>query len=213
MKVAGGKQEDGVVIGNRYDKYGSANPIVRHVMRGFDESLTSLVKIAEPNSIHEVGCGEGYWSCRWAREGIPTRGSDFSHQVIRMAQENANELGLGSDSFSVKSVYDLEPNKDAAELMVCCEVLEHLENPRAALEALQKTTENHIILSVPREPIWRFLNMMRGHYWGSLGNTPGHLQHWSSGAFVRLVSEYFEIEAIRKPLPWTMVLAKAKGNS
>lgn len=27
MKVAGGQAEDGIVIGNTYDKYGSQNPV------------------------------------------------------------------------------------------------------------------------------------------------------------------------------------------
>ena len=67
-----------------------------------------------------------------------------------------------------------------------------------------------MIISVPREPIWRFLNLLRGKYIKDLGNTPGHLQHWSSDKFVDLVSNYFEIIEVKKPFPWTMLLCKAK---
>jgi hypothetical protein len=52
--------------------------------------------------------------------------------------------------------------------------------------------------------------LLRGKYIKDLGNTPGHLQHWSSDKFVDLVSNYFEIIEVKKPFPWTMLLCKAK---
>jgi len=63
---------------------------------------------------------------------------------------------------------------------------------------------------VPREPIWRILNMARGKYWRALGNTPGHLQHWSRSGILGLLAEHFEIVEVRTPLPWTMVLCRAR---
>ena len=36
MKISNGFAEQGIVVGNTYDKYGSSNPIVRRIMRGFD---------------------------------------------------------------------------------------------------------------------------------------------------------------------------------
>jgi 2-polyprenyl-3-methyl-5-hydroxy-6-metoxy-1,4-benzoquinol methylase len=94
--------------------------------------------------------------------------------------------------------------------MICCEVLEHLDEPHTALKALQKVVSNHIIMSVPREPLWRFLNLIRGKYILSAGNTPGHVQHWSRTAFLELVSQYFDVIEIRSPLPWVMVLCRSK---
>ncbi|MEX0450042.1 class I SAM-dependent methyltransferase [Spiribacter sp. 221] len=210
MRIAGGKEEEGVVIGNTYDKYGSKNFLVRRIMRGFDDSLTQLVEKADPKSIHEVGCGEGYWSTRWAREGYPVRGTDFSHAVIDMAREHAGAKGLDQEIFTVRSIYDLVPQEDGADLLVCCEVLEHLEEPERALEVLEQVVRNRIILSVPREPLWRALNVARGHYLADMGNTPGHLQHWSKKSFLNFVSSRFEIEEVRSPLPWTMILARKR---
>ena len=40
----------------------------------------------------------------------------------------------------------------------------------------------------PREPLWRGLNIARGAYLKDLGNTPGHLNHWSKRGFVALLS-------------------------
>lgn len=208
MKMSGGLKEQGIVVGNNYDKYSSRNPIARRMVQGFSNTLSSLVKKTGAQTIHEVGCGEGYWTLGWKRQGIDARGSDFSEQVIALAQDNARAQGISPSIFSQRSIYDLVPASDGAELVVCCEVLEHLEDPRAGLEALQRVAQEHAILSVPREPIWCVLNMARGKYWGDLGNTPGHIQHWSSDKFVRLVSEYFEVQEVCQPLPWTMLRCK-----
>ncbi|MEN3751905.1 methyltransferase domain-containing protein [Mangrovibacter sp. SLW1] len=130
MKISGGAKEDGIVFGNTYDKYGSSNPIVKWMMNGFESTLSGFVSQANPKSIHEVGCGEGFWVMRWNEEkGITTRGCDFSHEVIKIAQENAIGRGIDPSIFTPKSIYDLESGTDNADLVVCCEVLEHLEEP------------------------------------------------------------------------------------
>ncbi|MGR8981489.1 MAG: class I SAM-dependent methyltransferase, partial [Gammaproteobacteria bacterium] len=180
MKISEGMLEDGIVVGNTYDKYGSRNPVVRWIMKGFADALTGLVAKAAPSTIHELGCGEGYWVLDWNQQGIEARGSDFSEKVIGFARENAECRGISPALFSARSIYDIEPGRDSADLVVCCEVLEHLEDPEAGLEALQRVATEYVILSVPREPIWCMLNMLRGKYVASFGNTPGHIQHWSS---------------------------------
>lgn len=208
MKISEGLREDGVVVGNHYNKYSTKNPIARRLMRGFSDSLSALVSKAAPETIHEVGCGEGYWTLAWHQQGMQVKGSDFSEQVIALAKENAAEQGLPPSLFSCRSIYELAEGADSADLIVCCEVLEHLDDPEAGLAALRRVVTRNIILSVPREPLWCALNLARGKYWSSLGNTPGHIQHWSSRAFVELVQKYFELQEIRRPLPWTMVLCK-----
>ncbi len=205
FEVTGGAVEDGLVVGNAYDKYGSKNPIVRWMMRGFDDSLAGLVEAAQPVSIHEIGCGEGYWSQRWLAAGIDARGCDISKTAIELARRNARAQGLDPDRFETRSIYELEAGRDSADLVVCCEVLEHLDDPEAGLRALQRIVGRHLIVSVPREPVWRALNLARGKYVGQGGNTPGHVQHWSSRGFIRLVARHFRIDRVLTPLPWTML--------
>jgi len=210
LKVAGGLKEGGVVIGNTYDKYGSRNPIVRMMMEGYESSLNELEGIANPETIHEVGCGEGYWTLKWLEKGIDTRGSDFSNIVIDMAQSNARDRKLPHENFVVRDIYKLDPISDKANLVVCCQVLEHLERPEEALSALKRIASPYLIVCVPREPLWSFLNMARGKYWDVWGNTPGHVQRWSKKGFVKLVSRYFDVVNINIPVPWTMLLCKQK---
>lgn len=207
MKIAEGDNENGVVIGNTYDKYGSRNLIVRQLMHGFESALSQLIAKADPTTIHEVGCGEGYWVLRWLELGLSARGSDFSERVIELARSNANRRQLDPSVFVTRSIYNLDIG-DSADLIVCCEVLEHLERPEDALRALQKITIKNLVLSVPREPIWCALNMVRGKYLSDWGNTPGHIQHWSKAGFVNLISQYFEVQQIKSPFPWTMLLCR-----
>jgi 2-polyprenyl-3-methyl-5-hydroxy-6-metoxy-1,4-benzoquinol methylase len=208
VKIAGGAKEDGVVVGNYYDKYGSRNPIVRWMMNGFDSALSLFVSKASPRSIHEIGCGEGYWVLRWNAEGLQARGCDFSKKVIEIARENATSRGLPPSLFESRNIYGLDATQDSAELVVCCEVLEHLEDPQAGLSALQRVVGRHLIVSVPQEPLWRTLNLARGKYLTHWGNTPGHIQHWSKAGFIKFVSKYFEVVEARSPLPWTMLFCR-----
>jgi len=210
MKISGGLQEDGIAVGNAYDKYGSRNPFVRWIMKGFSGTLSCLVKKANPRTIHEIGCGEGYWVLHWNRQGIEARGSDFSEKVINLARDNAKDGGVSPAVFAQSSIYDVKSGRDSADLIVCCEVLEHLERPEAGLSALKRVATDYVILSVPREPIWRALNMMRGKYLASIGNTPGHIQHWSTAKFTDFVGRYFDIVEVQTPLPWTMLLCRLK---
>jgi len=210
MKISKGVQENGVVVGNNYDKYASSNPIVKWMMKGFHDSLDDFLTKSNPSSIHEVGCGEGYWTIQCAQQGLKVRGSDFSAQVIDMAKQNATKLGLVPDIFEVESIYELCVENHSADLIVCCEVLEHIDDPEAGLRKLQEIVQNKIILSVPREPVWRALNMVRGKYISSLGNTPGHIQHWSKSGFEKLVSQYFNVLEVSIPFPWTMLYCEKR---
>ena len=92
--------------------------------------------------------------------------------------------------------------------MLCCEVLEHLEDPAAGLAEIARVASRTCLVSVPREPIWRMLNVARGAYWSALGNTPGHLNHWSRAAFSAFVGTRLDVVETASPLPWTVVLAR-----
>lgn len=209
FRITGGKSEAGVVVGNTFDKYNSRNPIVRWMMRGFAADLNALVKKAAPKSIYEAGCGEGFWVLQWNAQGIAAQGSDFSRKAIDIARANARQRGFSEDIFHVHDIYELSVEQNIADLVVCCEVLEHLEEPEKALQTLATVAQEYVLLSVPREPLWCLLNMARGKYWNAFGNTPGHIQHWNTRTFLEMVERYFSIVEIRKPLPWVMVLAKS----
>ncbi|MBC7248494.1 MAG: class I SAM-dependent methyltransferase [Actinobacteria bacterium] len=201
---------EGIPAGNREDKYHTTNPIARRMVDNFLETVAALLreKTEGVSSILEVGCGEGHLAAFIASLGVaPVKGCDFSADIIAEAERLHGGKGI---EFYVRSIYDLEKAFDWCDLLVCCEVLEHLERPEEGLRRLAETAGRYVLLSVPREPVWRVLNVLRGKYLGRLGNTPGHINHWSPGGFRRLVSEHLEILETRSPFPWTMVLARPR---
>jgi 2-polyprenyl-3-methyl-5-hydroxy-6-metoxy-1,4-benzoquinol methylase len=192
-----------------YDKYGTSNPVARRLMSGFLRSLDELVERTGAKEAHEVGCGEAELAIRLARRGLRTRGTDAFPQVLEEARSRARRSGVEID-FEATPVEALDPARDGAELIVCCEVLEHLSDPEHALEVLARLARPWLIASVPREPLWRILNLARLSYVGDLGNTPGHLNHWSRHEFVRFLESRFEVVEVRSPMPWTMALCRVR---
>ena len=194
--------------GNYYDKYRTRNPIARRLMQGFLAGFDQLSSHIPPGPVLEVGCGEGELSMRLAIRGHRVRGCDVSADVIGEAQCRAQSAGLTIEYWQC-DIQDLT-EQDAAPLIVCCEVLEHLRDPQAGLERLAALARPWLIVSVPREPLWRAMNVARGKYLGQLGNTPGHLNHWGRRAFLSQLGERFDIVETASPVPWTMALCKVK---
>jgi 2-polyprenyl-3-methyl-5-hydroxy-6-metoxy-1,4-benzoquinol methylase len=197
--------------GNVYDKYGTRNPIERRLVDGFLEQVCELADRTGAGEAHEVGCGEGEISMLLARRGLRVRGSDVSAEVIAEARRRSRAAGIEVD-YRTAPISKLAPDRDAAELIVCCEVLEHLDDPEAGLETITRLARPWLLVSVPREPIWRTLNLARGKYVRDLGNTPGHLGHWSRRAFVEFLRSRVEVVDLRSPVPWTMALCRADGR-
>ena len=156
-------------------------------MAGFMAELDELVERTGAREAHEVGCGEGELAIRLAGRGIAMRGTDALPQVLDEARRRA-ERGRRRDRASRRRRSRSSTRAaDSAELIVCCEVLEHLDDPERALDVLARLARPWLIASVPREPLWRALNLARLTYVGELGNTPGHLNHWSRRDFVRFL--------------------------
>ena len=197
--------------GNVYDKYGTANPIEQRLVGGFIERLLELAGRTGATDVHEVGCGEGELAQRLAARGMRVRGTDAAPRAIVEARDRAKAAGLEID-FRAAALEELDPASDAAELVVCCEVLEHLPDPDAALAMVARLAQPWAVVSVPREPLWRALNVARLKYVRDLGNTPGHLNHWTRRSFLRFLATRLEVVEVRSPLPWTMALCRSTSK-
>ncbi len=196
-----------IPTGNTYDKYGSTNPVVRRLMAGFERTLDELWTRADPRSVLDVGCGEGVLTHEWARRlgDRPIVGIDLDDPKLRAEWQQRSAPNL---SYHIEEATSLSFAAGEFDVATAIEVLEHVPDPEATVAEMARVAARWLIVSVPREPLWRGLNMARGAYWGSLGNTPGHLNHWSKRSFVRMLSRHGTVEAARSPFPWTMLLVR-----
>ncbi len=198
---------DGVVTGNTYDKYGSTNPVVRRLMANFEATLAELFAAADPQSLLDVGCGEGVLIHEWAQQLADKRvvGIDLEEESIQAgwAQRQAPNL-----EYKIMKAEDLPFSDDEFDVATAIEVLEHVPDPEHTVAEMARVASRWLLVSVPREPLWRGLNMARGAYIKELGNTPGHVNHWSKRSFVKMLSQHGEVVQARSPFPWTMLLVR-----
>jgi SAM-dependent methyltransferase len=200
---------EGTVTGNTYDKYGSTNPVVRRLMANFESTLEEMFTKAAPGSLLDVGCGEGVLTHQWAQrvEGRVV-GLDLDDPLLHEQWKDRQAPNL---EYLVMKAENL-PFADAEfEVATAIEVLEHVPDPEHTVSEMARAASKWLLVSVPREPLWRGLNMARGAYWRELGNTPGHVNHWSKRSFVAMLSRYGEVVEARSPFPWTMCLVRVGG--
>ena len=199
---------EAVPTGNTFDKYGSANPVVRRLMTGFERTLGQLFARADPQSVLDVGCGEGVLTYRWAERlgDQPVLGIDLPDPKLEAEWGTRRRANLEFRAMDVDGLASL-PDR-TFDLAAAIEVLEHVPDPERTLAAMARVAARHLLVSVPREPLWRILNVARGAYLKDLGNTPGHVNHWSRRGFVRAAGRYGEVIEARSPFPWTMLLVR-----
>ena len=198
-----------LIHGNLEQKYHTNNLFYKLLMnsyiRSFHQLLDTLVK-KDIRSICEIGCGEGELLLILHKKfpSAKLHACDLSPEEIMKAQNNCTGIDI---DFSIQDAQNLS-EYDSAEfdLVICCEVLEHLPIPLLGLLELERITSKHILISVPNEPIWRVLNLLRGKYIKRLGNTPGHINQWKKRSFIEFLCQAKKMKTISSifPFPWQM---------
>lgn len=186
-------------------KYQDSNFISQYLVNNYFKSVAKLIALTNGiNSAHEIGIGEGRSTMRLKYFLKNLTGSEFIERLVPIAQKNNPKLHIFQES-----VYDLKLENKSVDLILLLEVLEHLDYPELALEEIKRVSQKYLILGVPREPLWCFLNVCRFKYLKRFGNTPGHLNNWSKKSIIKLVEENFgKVIAVESPVPWTIILAE-----
>jgi SAM-dependent methyltransferase len=189
-------------IGNLYDKYHTSNPVERWMMERFLSALDGCLDQVAPSRVLEIGVGEGHVTARVRRRfpGATIIGLDLPAEELHGHWEGTRVVGVFGDATRL-------PFPDGTfDLVMAIEVLEHIHHPERALNELARVGTGPAIFSVPFEPIWRAGNIVRGRYVKAWGNTPGHVNHWTSRSFRRFIEQQFHIRRVVSPIPWTMAL-------
>jgi ubiquinone/menaquinone biosynthesis C-methylase UbiE len=200
----------GVVIGNHTAKYTARNPAIRLLTQrwvaNLDQAFTHLTQddVAGGGAVEalEVGCGEGVIADKLHRRFGSVVALDLADAGLR-----ADWRHYPGPRFLHASAQALPFADDRFDVVVAAEVLEHLPDPDQGLAEMARVGRRHLVLSVPREPIFRSCNLVTGRYVRALGNTPGHLNHWSKRGFVDFVSQVAQVREVTSPFPWTCIWA------
>ena len=197
----------GRTSGNR-QKHESANPVQQFLIRRFHDEVVRLLEAVPHAAILDLGCGEGFVLDHLLASGIDADlvGIDRSSTAIASAR---SRLGTAIDLVE-GDVTSLEDLPRPFEVVMMLEVLEHLDQPDATLDLLSGLSTGHVIVSVPREPFFRGLNLIRFKNLKRLGSDPEHVHHWTKRSFEQLVTRRFEITDRGRAFPWTLLLLEAR---
>jgi trans-aconitate methyltransferase len=178
---------DHVITGNYFDKYGSANPLVRWLVRQYLETLYGLLERHPVAAVLDAGCGEGEIVRRIVERYDPPRlvGLDIDSRLIEHLRCEYPDHDFRTGT--LEDYYDSEPY----DVVLCLEVLEHIPDYRAALNALGRLSTRRFIISVPNEPFFRLANVARLRYLSRGGNTPGHVNNFTARRFGALLRDAF----------------------
>ena len=206
-------QNESGFVGNFYNKYESKNIIEKYIISNY---FKTILKLCEKNSINnfiDIGCGEGKWLNEFSKKGFTCIGTDHSDEVIDLAKKNSltKDLNIFKSNIYDKnftSIINKKINETGIKNLFFLEVLEHLNNPSNIIDKLFKIDFNNMIITVPNEPLWRILNCCRLKYLKDFGNTPGHINHFSSNKLKVLLSKNFKILDIKLPVPFLIFLIK-----
>ncbi len=104
----------------------------------FEETANRLGHKIEGAAVLDAGCGGGVLSESFARAGAKVTGIDLSPVGIEVAKKHAKLSELETE-YSVTSVEEhLKSHSEAYDIVVCAEVLEHVDDIEAFLESTLK---------------------------------------------------------------------------
>ena len=189
--------------GNHCAKYAHGNPLARALVSGWRAQLRALVTGATPRSLLDVGCGEGVLTAEWAA-ALPRA------RVVGVDVADVVEVAPAANlSFATVAPAPPLHFPDASfDLVAAVESLEHMADPEGAVAEMARCARRHLLVSVPREPLWRALNLARGAHLRRLGDTPGHRQHFSARSVGAVLGRHGAVVARRLPVPWTVFLVR-----
>lgn len=97
-------------------------------------------------SILDVGCGDGYLLHCLSHLNSSKTGVDMNSARLKRAQERVPDV-----TFIKGDVYKLPFKDKTFDVVICSEVLEHLEHPEKALKELKRVAKQKIIVTVPND--------------------------------------------------------------
>lgn len=195
-------------LSTNFAKHTSKNPIQKTLINNFYSNFISLIKPLNPQSILDAGCGEGFSMNKLVEAGVGKKleGIEYSKTAIKLGKKSFPRLDIKEGS-----IYDMPYKDKSFDLVVCTEVLEHLDDVEKGLAEVMRVSKKHIIFSVPNEPFFILSNLLRGKNLKRFGNDEGHINHFTIYSFQKLLKKNgLKVKKQKLPFPWLLILAEKK---
>jgi len=113
------------------------------------KAIRLLLKPKEGEKFLDAGCALGVWVREFARKGCESVGVDYCESFIKRARELKEKRGLKNCKFEVMDITKLSYKDDSFDWVLCSEVLEHIEDVRAAVKELVRVASKYLVVTVP----------------------------------------------------------------
>jgi len=199
---------------DRYYSYGRDNQ-VRFTHRSRINQLSKLInnfsarhKGPARAQALDAGCGYGIYSLLLAEAGYDVFGIDINEEEIRKASNWASERGVQDRiTFQIGDVQNIRHGDSTFDLIVCSEVLEHLEDPINGARELWRTLKDNgtAIISMPNVAClygllqWSYRSSGLRSLLGKPPLTQHQIQHsrfWFGNILTILKTVGFQVESI-----------------
>lgn len=131
-------------------------------------------------------------------------GIEYTKEALEIAKKrNSNVIYKQGD------IYDLP--KEKYDIVVCTEVLEHLEKPEAAVRSLYEAATKCVIITVPHEPWFCLGNLLALKNVSRFGNPQDHINHWTRKGFgIMLKNSVAKPDILSGSFPWSIAVYNKK---
>jgi 2-polyprenyl-3-methyl-5-hydroxy-6-metoxy-1,4-benzoquinol methylase len=193
-------------LGN-FKKYKNNNPLQKIVLRRFFDSVAKELNCLTKCSALEFGCGEGFFLNELLKREVCFEslvGVDLREDALVYARQ-LNPCY----QFEKINILDNYLKDNSFDLVIASEVLEHLTCPDVYMKKMVSLSRRHLFFTVPWEPWFKFMNLLRGRDVSRLGNNPEHINHWGVKGFRSYVARFAKVEKVLTTFPFIIVRAIA----
>lgn len=191
-------------------KYESKNPLKRTMVKRFNKRIIGIIKELDGEKtfrILDAGCGEGYIDRLILDEidNVQIVGLEYTEEAIEIAKSvNPQTEYINGD------ICQIPFEDDSFDYVICTEVLEHLSEPKKALEELIRVSKGKLLITVPHEPWFCMGNMLALKNITRFGNPIDHINHWTKKSFLRFLNSIINGWEISGSFPWIVARLVSK---
>ena len=154
-----------------------------------------------------AGCVEGFIANMIFKNisNVQIIGLEYTKEALNIAKMMNDEI-----DFIQGDIYEMPFEDGFFDVVLCTEVLEHLQDPEMALRELLRVSGNVVFLTVPHEPWFCMGNLMALKNIRRLGNPIDHINHWTYRRFLKFVTATagYRIWRSDRSFPWSIVICK-----